>query len=146
MKGITILHYKKVAARKHAPAASTSQIEHDIEWTAEIKVAHFHKGDTDASLQDVSITYPDRDVTLISDGGHYDLKTGKVELTGNVTGKGKGFTFRSEELKYDSTDDMIRTSKGVIIKGKDYSITGDSGKMKGSDKMEVKGNVKAIFR
>ena len=129
MKGIEVVHYKKDV----------------LDWRAEIKEALFSQDKAGSRLKNVSIFYPKRDITLHSKKGFYNTDTGEIRLDGMVTGRGKGFSFKSPELVYLPSEDILTTSKGVVINGGKYTISGRNGKIKGSNVLEITGNVRALF-
>ncbi len=129
MKGVEVVYYKKERP----------------DWRAEIKEALFSRDETKSELKDVNIFYFRGDVRLHSRQGFYDITNGQIRLSGMVNGKGKGFTFKSPELLYLPSEDILATSKGLVIKGKKYMLSGRSGIIKDSQVMEVTGDVRAVF-
>lgn len=129
MKGIEVIHYSGSGP----------------EWRAEIREALFTEGETTPRLRDVSIYYPGRKISLHAEEGLYNMDNGKIRLEGVVRGKGEGFSFESPELDYNPADDTITTSKGVVIKGESYLISGRQGKITGSRLIELTGNVRTLF-
>ncbi|NOY39061.1 MAG: LPS export ABC transporter periplasmic protein LptC [Nitrospirae bacterium] len=129
MKGVEVVYYKKEKP----------------DWRAEIKEALFSRNETESELKDVKILYFRGDLSLHSKEGFYDITNGQIRLSGMVNGKGKGFTFKSPELLYLPSEDILTTSKGLVIRGKKYMLSGRSGRIKDSQVMEVTGNVRAVF-
>ncbi len=129
MKGVEVVYYKRESP----------------DWRAEIKEALFSRDETGSELKDVSIFYFKGDLSLHSRQGFYDITNGQIRLSGMVNGKGKGFTFKSPELLYLPSEDILTTSKGLVIKGKRYMLSGKSGIIKDSQVMEVSGDVRAVF-
>ncbi|GMT47845.1 MAG: hypothetical protein IEMM0007_1411 [bacterium] len=129
MKGVEVVYYKKER----------------LDWRAEIKEALFSLDETGSELKDVNIFYFQEDISLHSKQGFYDITNGRIRLAGMVNGKGKGFTFKSPELLYLPTEDILTTSKGLVIKGKKYMLSGRNGTIKDSQVMEVTGDVRAVF-
>ncbi|VAX31474.1 hypothetical protein MNBD_NITROSPIRAE03-1370 [hydrothermal vent metagenome] len=129
MKGVEVVYYKKERP----------------DWRAEIKEALFSRDESKSALKDVNIFYFRADVSLHSKLGFYDIATGQLRLAGMVNGKGKGFTFKSPELLYLPSEDILATSKGLVIKGKKYMLSGRNGIIKDSQVMEVTGDVRAVF-
>jgi hypothetical protein len=129
MKGVEVVYYKKERP----------------DWRAEIKEALFSLDETGSELKDVNIFYFKGDLSLHSKQGFYDITTGQIKLSGMVNGKGKGFTFKSPELLYLPSEDILAASKGLVIKGKKYMLSGRSGRIKDSQVMEVTGDVRAVF-
>ena len=129
MKGVEVVYYKKEKP----------------DWRAEIKEALFSRDETESELKDVNIFYFKGDVRLHSKQGFYDITNGQLRLAGMVNGKGKGFTFKSPELLYLPSEDILATSKGLVIKGKNYMLSGRNGRIKDSQVMEVTGDVRAVF-
>jgi len=129
MKGIEVVYY-----RKDRP-----------DWRAEIKEALFSRDETVSELKDVDIYYFKADVSLHSREGFYDITNGRLKLDGMVNGRGRGFVFTSPELLYLPSENILTTSKGLLIKGNKYMLSGRNGKIGASQVMEVTGNVRAVF-
>ena len=129
MKEVEVVYYKKERP----------------DWRAYIKEALFSRDETGSELKDVNIFYFRGDLSLHAKQGFYDITNGQIRLSGMVNGKGKGFTFRSPELLYLPSEDILATSKGLVIKGKKYMLSGRSGRIKDSQVMEVTGDVRAVF-
>lgn len=129
MKGVEVVYYKKEKP----------------DWRAEIKEALFSQDESGSELNDVNIFYFKGDISLHSKQGFYNITNGQIRLAGMVNGRGKGFTFKSPELLYLPSEDILTTSKGLVIKGKKYMLSGRSGFIKDSQVMEVNGDVRAVF-
>ncbi len=129
MKGVEVVYYE----------------EERPQWRAEIGEALFVQDETGSEIRDVSIYYYRADVSLRSDEGFYDISDGRLRLDGTVEGRGEGFVFASPELLYLPSEDALVASKGLVIEGDRYVITGRKGRIGNSQVMEVNGDVRAVF-
>jgi hypothetical protein len=129
MKDITINHYRN----------------EDLLWSSSIRNALISRDLTDTVLEDVSIHYPERKLRLTAEAGTDDLGTGEINLAGRVTGIGEDISFESPDLTYIPSEKTLTASEKLVIKGKGYLITGNSGKIIDSQRLEVDGNVRAVF-
>ncbi len=129
MKRIEISHYKGES----------------LEWRSEIEEAVFTADESGSYLADVNVYYGGGGLEVRSRKGYFDIRNGEIRLDGDVEGEGRGFTFESPELLYLPSENALVTTRGLIIKGGAYVITGDSGKITDSEVLEVDGDVRALF-
>ncbi len=117
-----------------------------IQWVASIKEARFTGNEDTAYLKNISIYYPEKDFTLTSLNGVYNIEKGAINLDNSVRGFSHKLLFRTNRLQYNPEKGIISANKGVIIKGKRITITGNRARLKEKNKLEIEGNVKTIFK
>jgi len=116
-----------------------------LQWRARIDEAILAENGRDAYLRKISLFYPEKKLTLLSEDGYYNMKDGDIRLSRHVRGKTEDFVFMSPELLYMPSKRIITASKGLEVKGKNFTIEGDHGRIIKSRTLEVEGNVKATF-
>lgn len=115
------------------------------DWGAQVEEAIFRPGNDMVDLRHVKLSYPDKDLQLRARDGLYDLRSGKIQLENDIEGTIEGTEFKSARMSYNPLKNIIIAKDGLVIKGKKFRITGNSGKIVGNNIMKVEGNVKAIF-
>ncbi len=128
MKDVDIIHFKET--RK--------------DWTARVREAFFRSDNELVDLKGVRLDYPERELQLRARVGVYDLGSGRIKLKKDIRGTVRDTEFSSASLTYNPDNNMILAKKGIIIKGKRFRVTGDSGKIV-DGMMRIQGNVNAVF-
>lgn len=114
-----------------------------VGWIINAKKALFLT-ETDIKLSDLKIIFPEKELTLTSDGGIYDAKDKTLKIDGNIKASTKDYDIIAKSLFWDSSTDEITSDTGVQIKGKKFSIEG--GRLAAtSGKAKLTDNVRAVF-
>ncbi|MCX7913389.1 MAG: hypothetical protein N2511_02250 [Thermodesulfovibrionales bacterium] len=96
-------------------------------------------------LEDLEISFPERDFILFSKGGIYNLVDQSLKIEGQIRALTKNYVIDAVSLSWDPKAGLLSSDKKIVIEGKDFSIEGDEFSAS-SSKAFLKNNVKAIFR
>lgn len=96
-------------------------------------------------LEDLKITFPERDFIVFSKRGIYNLAEQSLKIEGDVNAQTRNYTINASNLFWDPKEGVISSDEKIAIIGKDFYIEGDE--LSASPKIAIlKRNVKAIFR
>lgn len=129
MRGIDIIHHEG----------------EKLLWTASVDESLLSADSTDTTLRGVTVRYNEGGLTLRSESGYYNFNTGELRFTGAVSGESEEFSFTSGRMVYLPEESLLIASDGLRIIGGKYNISGESGSIRNSHILEVKGNVRAVF-
>ncbi|MGD0282561.1 MAG: LPS export ABC transporter periplasmic protein LptC [Dissulfurispiraceae bacterium] len=114
-----------------------------VNWTLGSKRAIF-MDENNVKLIAMKITFPEKGLTLNSDGGMYDIEKRNLKIDGHITASTKDYDIVTPTLFWDSTKNEIFADHGVQIIGKKFYVEGDDLDAT-NDKSILNNNVKAIF-
>ena len=114
-----------------------------VSWIINAKKALFLT-ETAIRLNDMKIVFPEKELTLTSEGGLYDVKGRTLKIDGNIKASTKDYDIIARSLFWDSSTNEITSDSGVQIKGKRFSVEGDR-LTATSDKAKLTNNVRAVF-
>lgn len=114
-----------------------------IKWKLASKKAVFID-ENDVKLETLQITFPDRGLTLNSDGGIYDIEKRNLKINGHVDAATADYDILTPALFWDSSKNEIFSDQRVQIIGKKFYVEGDDLDST-NDKATLNKNVKAIF-
>lgn len=114
-----------------------------VKWTLSSKKAVFVT-DTDVALTGVTITFPEKELTLTSDAGSYNMAQRDLKIEKNIKAAGKNYDIVAETLFWDSSRNEILSDDTVRIIGQRFQVEGDH-LVATNDKATLNSNVKAIF-
>jgi LPS export ABC transporter protein LptC len=100
--------------------------------------------DDEVQLNRLTMTIPEKGLTLSSSSGLYNLKTKDLKMVGDIKAYTKDFEIFAENLLWDSSRNEVTSDKRIRIVGKNFSAEGNSFEAI-ADKATLKENVKAIF-
>ena len=121
----------------------TQKKEGVINWIIDARKALF-LSETDISLNDLKIVFPEKELTLTSEGGLYDARGRTLKMDGNIRASAKDYDIIARSLFWDSSTDEITSDSRVQIRGKRFFVEGDR-LTATSDKAKLTNNVKAVF-
>lgn len=98
----------------------------------------------EVQLNGLKMTFPEKDLTLSSSSGLYNLKTKDLKINGDIKAYTKDFEIFADNLLWDSSRNEITSNKRIRIVGKNFSAEGDFLEAI-SDKATLRENVRAIF-
>ncbi len=142
-EGLDIKHMVKGSQMRSVKIMHFTDKKQD--WDAQVEEAIFRPGNDMVDLRHVKLNYPDRDLQLRAKNGLYDLRSGRIQLENDIEGTIKGTEFKSARISYNPLKNIIIAKDGLVIKGRKFRITGNSGKIVGNNLMKIEGNVRAVF-
>ncbi|MCG6551558.1 MAG: LPS export ABC transporter periplasmic protein LptC [Candidatus Magnetominusculus sp. LBB02] len=123
----------------------THSIESTVKWKAVIdKIAIVKIGET-AELSNIQFFVPEKEITLKSAQGAYDIKNNAIAMAGEVTAFNKDYEIKSKDIKWDFKSETLKSANEVVLTGKDVRVRADSIETFGKEKLKLSGNVKVIY-
>ncbi|MBA4349322.1 MAG: hypothetical protein C0415_04965 [Thermodesulfovibrio sp.] len=104
----------------------------------------FFINEKDVKLTNMEIVFPEKELTLKSDGGMYDMSSRNLDIMGNIKASTKDYDIIATKLFWDSSKNEIFSDTRVEIVGRKFFAEGDNLTATG-DKAILNKNVKAIF-
>ncbi len=101
-------------------------------------------GDKDVKLSDLKMTFPEKNLVLISDQGMYDIESRNLMIKGNIKASAPDYDILATTLFWDSSKEEIFSKERVRIVGRNFVVEGD-GLTATTDKARLNYNVKAVF-
>lgn len=121
----------------------TQKKEGVVKWIANARRAVF-LNDNDVKLADLKIMFPEKGLTLTSDGGMYDIERKNVEISGNISASTADYNIVAQKLLWDSSKNELVSDEKVTIVGKKFQVEG--GRLEAtSGKAKLSDNVRAVF-
>jgi LPS export ABC transporter protein LptC len=121
----------------------THRIKGTVKWTLCSKRAVF-VNENDVKLIALNINFPEKGLTLNSDGGMYDMAKRNLKIDGHITASTKDYNIVTPALFWDSSKNQVFSDQKVQITGKRFYCEGDD-LTATNDKATLTNNVKAIF-
>lgn len=117
--------------------------EGSVKWTLNAKKAVFLNRDQ-VRLSGVTVTLPDKGLTLATDEGTYNLESKDLEIAGTVTASTSDYDIVARSLRWDAATNELSSDQKVSIKGKKFLVEGES-LVSTADRAKLSNNVKAVF-
>jgi hypothetical protein len=114
-----------------------------VKWTLGSKKAIF-LNENDVKLVGLTITFPEKGLTLNSDGGMYDIEKRNLKIDGHISAATKDYDIVTPTLFWDASKNELTSDQKVHIIGKRFYVEGDDLNAT-NDKATLNKNVKAIF-
>lgn len=124
--------------------AITHKKDGAVKWTLSAKKAVFVT-DNDVALTDLTISFPEKELTLTSDEGTYDMAQRDLKIEKNIKAAGRNYDIVAETLFWDSSRNELLSDDTVRIVGRKFYVEGDH-LVATTDKAILQNNVKAIFQ
>ncbi len=99
---------------------------------------------SDVRLSALKIYFPEKDLTLTSDGGLYNIEKKDLDIEGNIKASTKTYDIMATKLHWDALKNQLFSDDKVTIVGKKFHIEGEN-LIATSDKATLHKNVKAVF-
>ncbi len=114
-----------------------------VKWTLGSKKAIF-LNENDVKLNGLKITFPEKGLTLNSEGGMYDIEKRNLKIEGRIKASTKDYDILTDKLFWDASKNELSTDQRVRIIGKRFYVEGDD-LVSTNDVAKLNKNVKAIF-
>ena len=114
-----------------------------VKWTLGSKKAIF-LNENDVKLVGLNITFPERGLTLNSDGGMYDIAKRDLKIDGHISASTKDYDIVTPSLFWDASKNELTSDQRVHIIGKRFDVEGDDLNAT-NDRATLNKNVKATF-
>lgn len=114
-----------------------------VSWILDAKKAVF-VSETDVKLAGLRIEFPEKELTLTSDGGLYDIENRDLKIDGNISASTKNYDILASTLSWDSSKNEVVSDRKVRIVGKKFTVEGDNLAACGN-KAKLSRNVRAVF-
>jgi lipopolysaccharide export system protein LptC len=121
----------------------TQRKEGVVKWILNAEKAMFLT-DNDVKLDKLKIIFPEKELTLTSNGGMYDIEKRNLKIDGNINASTKDYEIVATTLFWDSSKNEILSDEKVKIRGKKFFAEGDT-LTATADKATLNKNVKAVF-
>ncbi|GER93912.1 LPS export ABC transporter periplasmic protein LptC [hot springs metagenome] len=114
-----------------------------VKWILNAEKAVFLTS-SDVKLDNLKIIFPEKELTLTSSSGMYDIESKNLKIDGNINAFTKDYEIVASTLFWDSSKNEILSDEKVQILGKRFFAQGDA-MTATTDKATLNKNVKAIF-
>jgi len=98
----------------------------------------------DVQLIDLKVLFPEKGLTLTSDGGTYNMENRDFTVAGHIKASTKDYDIAATTLFWDSAKNELFSDKKVAIVGKRFVIEGNNLDAT-ADKATMTHDVKAVF-
>lgn len=114
-----------------------------VKWMLNSEKAIFLTNN-DIKLDNLKIIFPEKELTLTSNSGMYDIENRNLKIEGNINAFTKDYEIVASTLFWDSSKNEIFSDERVQIVGKRFFAEGDA-MTATTDKATLNKNVKAVF-
>lgn len=114
-----------------------------VKWLLNSQKATF-LNENDVKLSAVSISFPEKGLTLTSESGEYDIEKRNLKIENNIKAATKDYDIVASSLFWDASKNEILSDEKVQIIGKKFLVEGDN-LTATADSATLNRNVKAIF-
>lgn len=96
-------------------------------------------------MNGVKAFFPDEALLLEADSGAYDIRENTLNLSKDIRAEVGGYTIRADSLNILPEGERLSVEGRVEIKGRGMRIQGTGLKAYGGQRLEILGNVRAVF-
>ncbi|MBZ0156761.1 MAG: LPS export ABC transporter periplasmic protein LptC [Alphaproteobacteria bacterium] len=121
----------------------TQKKEGAVKWVLYSKKAVFVT-DNEVKLTSVQIRFPEKELSLTSERGAYDIGKRNLTIEGNIKASTKDYDIIASTLLWDSSRNELLSDREVRIVGKRFFVEG-GGMVATSDSAKLHNKVKAVF-
>lgn len=114
-----------------------------VKWLLSSQKAIF-LNDNDVKLVALKITFPEKELTLTSDSGLYDIEKRNLKIESNIKASTKDYDIVASTLFWDASRNELLSDQKVRIIGKRFHVEGDN-LTATTDAAKLNTNVKATF-
>lgn len=113
-------------------------------WTVDAKKAVFKDANA-VTLEDLKITFPEKELVLTSDAGVYNPADQSLKIEGSIKAMTNNYVINASTLSWDPEKNELSSDNKIQIVGKEFFIEGDE-LSASTDKARLNNNIKAIFK
>jgi LPS export ABC transporter protein LptC len=114
-------------------------------WTLNASRADIIEGSERVRLNDVVLTVENKDMTIYSPEGFYNMGSRDLTLNGKIKAVSKGYTIITEAVEWNQSKGEIKTKEAVKIESKKFNVEGVGMEADSKQKVRILKNVKATF-
>ncbi|MCC6346827.1 MAG: LPS export ABC transporter periplasmic protein LptC [Nitrospirales bacterium] len=121
----------------------TQKKEGVLKWELQSKKAVFVT-DNEVKLTSVQLRFPEKELSLTSERGAYDIDKSNLTIEGNIRASTKDYDIIASTLFWDSSRNEILSDREVRIVGKRFFVEGGA-LAATADSAKLHNRVKAVF-
>jgi len=114
-------------------------------WTLKASRADIAEGSERVKLKDIVLLVENRDMTIYSPEGFYNLESKDLTLNGKIKAVSKGYTIITESVEWNQSKGEVKTNENVRIESKKFNVEGSGLEADSEQKVRILKNVKATF-
>ncbi|OGW56908.1 MAG: LPS export ABC transporter periplasmic protein LptC [Nitrospirae bacterium RBG_16_43_8] len=114
-------------------------------WTLNASRADIIEGSDRVKLNDVVLTIENKEMTIYSPEGFYNMESRDLTLNGKIKAVSKGYTITTESVEWNQSRGEIVTKEAVKIESKKFNVEGVGMEADSEQKVRILKNVKATF-
>jgi len=114
-------------------------------WTLNASRADIIEGSDRVKLNDVVLRVENKEMTIYSPEGFYNMESRDLTLDGKIKAVAKGYTIITESVEWNQSKGEIKTKEAVKIESKKFNVEGVGMEADSEQKVRILKNVKATF-
>ncbi|HBR21401.1 MAG TPA: LPS export ABC transporter periplasmic protein LptC [Nitrospiraceae bacterium] len=114
-------------------------------WALNASRADIMEGSDRVKLNDVVLTVENKDMTIYSPEGFYNMESRDLTLNGKIKAVSKEYTIITESVEWNQSKGEIKTKEDVKIESKKFNVEGSGMEADSEEKVRILKNVKATF-
>jgi LPS export ABC transporter protein LptC len=114
-------------------------------WTLNASRADIIEGSDRVKLNDIVLTVENKDMTIYSPEGFYNIESRDLTLNGKIKAVSKGYTIITESVEWNQSKGEIKTKEAVKIESKKFNVEGSGMEADSEQKVRILKDVKATF-
>lgn len=114
-------------------------------WTLNASRADIIEGSDRVKLNDVVLMVENKDMTIYSPEGFYNMESRDLTLNGKIKAVSKEYTIITESVEWNQSKGEIKTKEDVKIESKKFNVEGSGMEADSEQKVRILKNVKATF-
>ncbi|MFZ3122838.1 MAG: LPS export ABC transporter periplasmic protein LptC [Thermodesulfovibrionales bacterium] len=135
LKGGSFLEGLKIVHKKNGTSM----------WTLNASRADIIEGSDRVKLNDVVLRVENKEMTIYSPEGFYNMESRDLTLNGKIRAVSKGYTIITESVEWNQSKGEIKTKEAVKIESKKFNVEGVGMEADSEQKVRILKNVKATF-
>ncbi|MBU4321026.1 MAG: LPS export ABC transporter periplasmic protein LptC [Thermodesulfovibrionales bacterium] len=135
LKGGSFLEGLKIVHKKNGTSM----------WTLNASRADIIEGSDRVKLNDVVLRVENKEMTIYSPEGFYNMESRDMTLNGKIKAVSKGYTIITESVEWNQSKGEIKTKEAVKIESKKFNVEGVGMEADSEQKVRILKNVKATF-
>jgi len=114
-------------------------------WALNASRADIIEGSDRVKLNDVVLKVENKDMTIYSPEGFYNMESRDLTLNGKIKAVSKGYTILTESAEWNQAKGEVKTKEPVKIESKKFHVEGSGMEADSEQKVRILKNVKATF-